>query len=154
MREPRKLLGRSRAFGSLSAIYQVEDGLEIEAHEQYYVVQRHVLFDDVLLVTIHRETGALYLILTGLLSLFFFGIAGTILSTNVDIAWAFAAVSAALGAPVFVLFLTRVFLGVDVVTVFGRRSKADLRFGIRKKRAREVYGTICAAVRHAQRRAT
>ena len=42
-------------------------------------------------------------------------------------------------------------MGRDVVTVFGRRSKAVLRFGsFRKQRAREVYGHVCAAVRRGQ----
>ena len=57
----------------------------------------------------------------------------------------------AFGLPALIAFLTRLLLGVDVVTVFGRRSKTNLRFALRKQRAREVYGTICAAVRNAQR---
>ena len=58
--ESRKLIGKSQTIGSRAAIYQVQDGLEIEMSEQYDVVQRRVLFDDVLMVTIHREIGPLY----------------------------------------------------------------------------------------------
>lgn len=150
--ETRPLLGKSRTFGSRATIYQGPDALEIEVNEQYDVVQKRVLYDDVLMVTIHREIGVLYLIATALLAFFFLGIAILILSVNVD-AWPVAIFFGALGLPALIALLTRLLLGVDVVTVFGRRSKTDLRFALRKQRAREVYGQICAAVRNAQRSA-
>ncbi len=150
--EPRKLLGKSRTLGSRAEIYQVDDGLVIEASEQYDIVQRRVLFDDVLMVTIHREMGALYLAGTGVIALFFLGIALLILSLNID-AWPAAVIFAIFGAPAFLAFLLRLFLGIDIVTIFGRRSKATVRFALRKQRAREAYGSICAAVRSAHRRA-
>jgi len=134
-------------------IYQGADALEIEVNEQYEVVEKRVLFDDVLMVTIHRELGAAYLFLTAILALFFLGIGILIVSVSFD-AWPVAAVFAVFGLPALIAFLTRLFLGVDVVTVFGRRSKTDLRFGLRKQRAREVYGLICAAVRSAHRRSS
>jgi hypothetical protein len=152
MNEPRKLLGKANTIVSRSAIYQVHDGLEIETNEQYDVVQRRVLFDDVMMVTIHREIGAFYLVVTGLISLFFLGIDLLIVSVNVD-AWPAALIFGIFGAPALMAFLIRLFLGVDVVTIFGRRSKANIRFTIRKKRAREVYGAICSAVRFAHRQA-
>lgn len=151
--ESRKQLGRSRSFGSRATIYQVADGLEIEVHEQYEVVQRRVLFDDVLMVTLHREKGPLFLVLTGMLAAFFLTIGLLIVSVNVD-AWPAALVFGVIGAFPCFAFLTRLFLGIDVITIFGRRSKADLHFALRKQRAREVYGTICAAVRSAHRRAS
>lgn len=151
--EPRKLLGKSRTIGSRAEIYQVDDGLVIEASEQYDVVQRRVLFDDVLMVTIHREKGALYLAGTGVIALFFLGIALLILSISID-AWPAALIFALFGTPALLAFLLRLFLGIDIVTIFGRRSKATIRFALRKQRAREAYGSICAAVRNAHRKAT
>ena len=151
--EPRRLIGKSHSIGARAAIYRVEDGLEIETSEQYDIVQRRVLFDDVLMVTIHRETGPLYLILTGSLAAFFLGIGFLILNVNVD-AWPAALMCGVFGAPALMAFLIRLFLGVDVVTIFGRRSKANIRFALRKARAREVYGAICAAVRAAHRAGT
>jgi uncharacterized integral membrane protein len=147
------MLGKSRTLGSRAIIYQGVDALEIEVNEQYEVVEKRVLYDDVLMVTIHREKGAIYLTVTALIALFFLGIAILIVSVNVD-AWPAAIVFAAFGLPALIAFLVRLLLGVDIVTVFGRRSKTDLRFALRKQRAREVYGTICAAVRNAQRVAT
>jgi hypothetical protein len=148
----RKLLGRSRTVGSRSAVYQTDDGLDVEVNEQYDVVQRRVLFDDVMMVTIHRQVGGLYLAITGLLAFVFGGLALLILSLNFD-AWPAALFFGILGAPFLLAFLTRLFLGLDVVTVFGRRSKAALHFGLRKKKARETYNALCAAVRDAQRNA-
>lgn len=148
--ETRKLLGKSRTLGSRAMIYQGVDALEIEVNEQYEVVEKRVLFDDVLMVTIHREKGVIYLIVSAFIALLFLGIAMMIVSISFD-AWPAAIVFGAFGLPALIAFLTRLFLGVDVVTVFGRRSKTDLRFALRKQRAREVYGTICAAVRNAQR---
>ena len=116
------------------------------------MVEKRVLFNDVLMVTIHREKGIFYLVLTALIALFFLGIAILIVSLNVD-AWPAALFFGIFGLPFLIAFLTRLLLGVDVVTVFGRRSKTDIRFALRKQRAREAYGTICAAVRNAQRRA-
>jgi hypothetical protein len=150
--ETRRLIGKAHSIGARAAIYQAEDGLEIETYEQYDVVQRRVLFDDVLMVTIHRELGPLYLFLTGALAAFFLGIGMLILSFNID-AWPAALVFGVFGAPALLAFLIRLFLGVDVVTIFGRRSKANIRFALRKRKAREVYGAICAAVRAAHREA-
>jgi uncharacterized integral membrane protein len=148
----RKVLGKSRSLGTRATIYQGADALEIEVSERYDVIEKRVLYDDVLMVTIHREKGVFYLILTALIALFFLGIGILIVSVNVD-AWPAAIVFGVFGLPALIAFLTRLLLGVDVVTVFGRRSKTDLRFALRKQRAREAYGTICAAVRNAQRRA-
>jgi hypothetical protein len=150
MTEPRKVLSRWRTAASRETVYQTADGLDVESNQQYEIVERRVLFDDVLLVTLHRYVGIAYPLVTGLFAAFFIGIGILILSINVD-SWIAAAIFGAIGAPFLIALLLRVMFGVDVITVFGRRSKAILRFGLRKKRAREVYGQVCAAVRNAQR---
>lgn len=146
-----QLLGKSRSFGSRSTIYQATDALEVEVNEQYEVVEKRVLYDDVMMVTIHREVGVAYMVVMGIVAAFFLGIAILIVSISID-AWPAAAIFGFFGVPALLAFLVRLFLGVDVVTVFGRRSKTDLHFALRKNRAREVYGLICAAVRHSHRR--
>jgi hypothetical protein len=102
------------------------------------------------MVTIHREMGPLYLFIMGSVAAFFLGIAMVIVGANVDL-WPAALLFVLLGSPALVAFLVRLLLGVDVVTIFGRRSKASIGFTWRKRRAREVYGAICAAVRSAHR---
>ena len=151
MKSPaRTLLGRSTGAASRTVVYQTPDGFEIETREQYEVIQRRVLYDDVLFVTYHREMGAVYLILTGLVSLLFIVISISVLSIDIDY-WPAALIVGGLGLPAVLAFLARLMFRVDVITIFGRRSKAAMRFGLRKKQARETYGQICAAVRAAQR---
>ena len=136
-------------FGS-DATYLTPDGLDVESTQNYEVVRRRVLFDDVHLVTLHRERGVAFLVVTGLFGAFFLGIAILIISISTS-AWPGALPFFAVGFATFLAFLIRLGLGRDVITVLGRRSKAVLRFGsFRKARAREVYGQICAAVRRGQ----
>ncbi|HEV7767135.1 MAG TPA: hypothetical protein VGQ76_19190 [Thermoanaerobaculia bacterium] len=141
----RTLLGKARTLGSRTTIYQTDDGLEIEINEQYEVTQKRVLYDDVLMVTIHRETGPGFVVITGLWSVFFILIGSVILSIDTDV-WPVAAVFYAIALPGLIGFLQRVIFGIDVVTVFGRRSKTAMRFAWRKRRARQVYAGICATV--------
>jgi hypothetical protein len=149
MSDTRRAVGKNATLLSREYVYESAEGFDVEAREAYEVVQRRVLYDDVQLVTLHREYGAAYLIITGVISLFFVTIAGFILTLGAE-AWIAALVVLATGSPAFFAFFLRLFLGVDVVTIFGRRSKASIRFRVRKRRAREVYGQICATVRRAQ----
>ena len=150
----RALIARTRTlFGSDSA-YLADDAVEMDQSVNYEVVRRRVFFDDVQLVTMHRERGLWFLLLTGAWGLLWTAVAIFIVAIDTD-SWGAALVFLAVGAPAVIAFLLRLAMGRDVVTVFGRRSKASLKFGIfRKARAREVYGQICAAVRRAQSRAT
>ncbi|HYI07838.1 MAG TPA: hypothetical protein VEK57_02100 [Thermoanaerobaculia bacterium] len=146
----RKLVGKSATFGIRQRVYQTADGFDVEMREQYEVMQRRVLFDDVQLVTIHHRLGPLYLILTGSIASLFAFIAILIVSVDAN-DWEAALVPAFIGLPFLILFLARLAFGQEVITIFGRRSKAEMRFAIRKRLARETYGKICAAVREAQR---
>lgn len=150
MNGTRKLVGKSATFGIRQRVYQTADGFDVEMREQYEVMQRRVLFDDVQLVTIHRRLGPLYLILMGSIATLFIFIAILIVAVDVN-DWPGAMVPAVMGLPFLIPFLVRLAFGQEVITIFGRRSKAEVRFSIRKRLARETYGKICAAVREAQR---
>lgn len=131
-------------------IWQTPEGFDVESNEHFEVANTRVFYDDVQLVTYHREYGALYLLITGFVSLGFLLLMGVIASLPRE-AWVVAVVFGVMGSPFMIAFLLRAAFGVDVVTIFGRRSKARLRYRFRKKKAREVYGHVCAAVRNAQR---
>lgn len=150
-RETRTLLGRSSSLTGREAVWQLADGLEIQSREHYEVQRKRVLFEDVCFVTYHREYGVLYLITTGLASLFFLGIAIAIVAAEFE-AWPVAIPFLVLGIPAFVALLIRVMFRLDIITVFGKRTKASIRFRLRKQRARETYAQIVATVRSAQRR--
>ena len=146
----RTLLHRSRTLLGTDAAYLAPDGIDLDSSQNYEVIRRRVFFDDVSLVTLHRERGAAFLLTTGAFGTFFLAMAVFIISINVN-AWQGALPFAVIGAPAFLACLLRLALGRLVVTVQGRRSRAVMRFGMfRSAKARNVYGQICSAVRRAQ----
>jgi hypothetical protein len=147
----RKPIGKSLSLAGSELVFQTADGFEIHRSTHYRVEELRVFHDDVMLVTIHREIGSLYVIFNGLVATFCLSFALIFLLID-DETWPAAVVFAIAGAPFVIALLLRLLLKVDVITIFGRRSTARMRFGFRKQRAREVYGQVCAAVRQAQRR--
>jgi hypothetical protein len=146
----RKLLCRSGGTFTTDAVYQTADGLEVDSSEHYEIVRRRVLYDDVQLVTYHSERGVGYLVLTGLWAALFLTAGISLLMASLQ-SWPGAMVFLAIGAPPMLMFLARLVFGRDAITVFGRRSKAVLRFsGARRARTRELYDRICADVRRVQ----
>jgi hypothetical protein len=138
-----------RGLTGRSVAYQIADGIEVESRQNFEVVRRRVFFDDVLMVTTHHEMTPLYLGAMALIGLFFIFIGIVLVNTDLKIA---GYVFFAIGAVPMIAFLLRLSLGLEVVTVIGRRSKAAMRFRGRSSRAREVYGALCNAVRDAHRR--
>ena len=148
----RALLGKWTSAMTRARVYEHPDSLEIESNEQFEVTKRRVFLDDVRLVTYHRRRGVTYLVTTGILAtlanfviLFAFFMGGEVVAP-VGILFGLVAVPSTLA------FLIRAIWGLDIVTVYGRRSKLAIRFRLQKTKAREVYGHVCAIVREAQRR--
>ena len=148
----RTLLGKWSTLASRERVYQTPDALEVESSENYEIKVYRVFYDDVRVVTIHRYRGVLFLTLSGLFGAGLFALVAFILTRGND-AWPAAIPFSLMALPFAIAFLVRAIFGVDVITVFGRRSKATLRFRVKKQKARQVYGQICAIVRQAQRRA-
>ena len=152
MKDPnRNLIGKWSSFIQRERVYAVPDGIEVEVDERIDVSSRRVLYDDVLLVTYHREHGALFLTLSGFFAFGFLALSiwlATLGTPGVVVGVMFGI----FGSPFLIAFLVRAIWGVDVITVFGRRSKAVIRYRVRKRRAREVHDLICAAVRSAHQK--
>lgn len=142
----RKLLGRNVGAMTREAVFETADAIETESHEGYDVTRKRVLFEEVLLVTIHREMGVLYVTLTAALTIIFAGTA--YLSSSFP---PVVIIFGILALTFFIVCAVRLILRVDIVSVFGRRSKAVMRFAVRKRRAREVYGRICSRALEVQR---
>jgi len=142
----RKLLGRNVGAMSREAVFETADAIESESREGYEVTRKRVLFEEVLLVTIHREVGVVYVTMTAILTVIFAGVA--ILSRSAP---AVAISFGILALPFFIACVVRLILRLDYVSIFGRRSKAVMRFSVRKRRAREVYGRICSRALEVQR---
>jgi hypothetical protein len=146
----RTFLNRARTFVGTDATYLTRDAIEVDSSQAYSVVRRRVFFDDVSLVTLHRERGWPFVVVTGVFGTFFLAIAIFIVAINVK-AWPASVPFAVVGLPVLIACLIRLAMGRSVVTVFGRRSRAVLRFGVfRSQGARDAYGQLCAAVRRGQ----
>ncbi|HEV7428466.1 MAG TPA: hypothetical protein VGQ46_19075 [Thermoanaerobaculia bacterium] len=142
----RKLLGRNIGAMSREAVFETADAIESESREGYEVTRKRVLYEEVLLVTLHRELGAVYVIAMGVFTLIFASVAFSAKREP-----AVAITFGVLALPFFIACAARVIMKLDFVSVFGRRSKAVMRFSIRKRRAREVYGRICSRALEVQR---
>ena len=146
-----RLGSRGRAF-ERESVYELPDGIEIESTANYEVVRRRVLFEDVLLITYHREMGFWFVVLNGLVGAFFLFMGLLVVSAQrTGSVWPYLTPWLVLAFPFLLAATLRMFLGVEVISIFGRRSKAQIRFTYRKQRARELYGRILARVRQAQR---
>lgn len=146
---PRTKLGRNVGVVTRESVYETADGIEVDSREGYDVVRKRVLFEEVLLVTIHRTLGVSYVVVMAVATLLFGGLAliFQFSANETAVAITFAIVT----LPFLIGFIVRLILKLDFVTVFGRRSKAVMRFAVKKRRAREVYGHICSRAREVQR---
>ena len=147
----RKLLGTASDFLTRVRVYLTDDAVEIDEIEGYNGVRKRVLFDEVLLVTLDRRRRLQSLLVWGGLTLLF-SLPGTIAAfTTGDRARLVGLIMiAAMGGPFFAGFLVHVAAGTDHVTVFGKRTIAQMRFVLRKRRAREVFALLRDRVRTSQ----
>jgi len=143
----RERIGRWSDVATRHLVYKTDAAIEIDEHDHFEILRRRVFFDDVVFVTYHKELGGGYVAVMVILFLIFAGVA--ILSRTVMplmIPFIILALACA------VLAAIRVTMLLDVVTVFGKRTKASVRFGMRKAKAREVFDDICTRVDEAQQR--
>ena len=148
--DERPLICKTSDLFSRDVVRHGTDGLDILSSHAFTVDERRLLFDDVQLVTRHVQRSALFLVLTALFGGSLVGLAIFVFALNSDM-YALAIPLFVVGLPAILAFFIHLAVGREVITVNGRRSKLVLRFsGLRKQRARDVYGAICAAVRHGQ----
>lgn len=146
---PRVRLGRFAGLATRFAIYRTDVAIEIDERDNFEVQRRRVFFDDILLITHHRELGGWYVAAMMIAILLFGGGAVLFLISEERPA---AATLGFLAAPFAILLLLRIILRVDVVTVFGRRTKATLRYSFRKAFARETFEDLSRRAHAAQQR--
>jgi hypothetical protein len=147
----RHYLGKVTGFGHVQRVYQTREAIEVDEQEGYDVVRRRVFYDDVLLVTYHRFIGRGFVIAMAILGGGMAVLAmlnGRETADATRVTW----VLAAMAAPFVIALALRLALKVDAVTVYGRRTKAQVHFWVRKGRARRVFNSICRAVKETQDR--
>ena len=143
----RQRIGRNNDFATRQVIYRTPLGIEVDELDHFEVNRKRVFYDDVLLVTYHRQQTWGFIVLMAFVVLLF----GSLAVVAKDVA-PLAMTLAFVAALALIFGANRLLFQVDVVSVFGRRSKASIRFPYRKSRARQVYNEICTNVAAAQRR--
>lgn len=142
----RTWIGASSGLFERQRVFAFAGGLEVD-EPGLQPTRRRVLFDEVLLVTYHRYFGWVFLTFMALFALVCLGSAAV---AALDGDGATATVFAASSWFFVILFVLRLVFRVDVVTVYGRRTKAVTKFSFRKRRAREVFDWVCEQARRAQ----
>ncbi len=139
--------------GTRARFVLTEEAIEVDEVEGVEVTRRRVLLDDVLAVTLHRQRQVGLLVATGLIALAAAGLALALLLDGPGTPAAPAAVIFGMfGLPALVVFVVHLAVGVQHVSVYGRRSRARVSFLLRHGRARELRDLICRAVRDRQSR--
>lgn len=147
---PRALLCSHRRGAVAQRAYETPLAVEVDAGSRYEVSRRRVFFDEVRLVTLHRERRIGYLLGTGVGALALSALWVSLARGPGDLWRLYLFMWAITALPLLIAFGLRLALGVDVVTVQGRRTRAELRFAFRKQRARQVFERLCRRVREAQ----
>lgn len=147
-RSPRRLLGRTTAFGVRQKVYLVDEGLEIDEADHGWVERKRVFFDDVLAVTRHSILGWQFLAGMGCVTAFLLAPAIALLFSPDG--WP----AMIFFGPMILVFVgliaLRLVLRLDVVTVYGKRGKAELTYWFRKRRADETFRDLCERTRATQ----
>jgi membrane protein implicated in regulation of membrane protease activity len=145
----RTLIGRNFGFGTRERVFESEDAIEVDATDQYELSRKRVLFEDVALITYHREYGWAFLSVQTFVAIVFLAIAEVTYAAGGG--WIPAMIISVFALPSIVAIFLRVTLQVDVISIFGRRSRATIRFSFQKKKARELYGRLCHRTRQMQK---
>ena len=143
----RRFLGRYNDLVTRAAIYETGSALEVDQQENFEIARKRVFFHDVLLVTMHERTPLLAIVASLLFAALLFVI-GAVTGRSAG------AVVAMFGVPPAAYGIARITRPDTVITVFGRRSKARIRFALRRRRAHKLYDELCARIRQAQTEVT
>lgn len=143
-------LGRKPGFLTRERVFRFPDGLEMDLVLGAQARCRRVFFDEVHLVTLHRTKGWVLLLVTGIL--FVLAAAASLLAGLIGGAPVGLGIFVFTALPAAVVFFLRLGLGLDVVTVHGKRSRAEIHFFLKKARAREVFQQVARLARERQER--
>ncbi len=139
----RRFLGRYNTAIMRHAIYASDAAIEVDQQENFKIIRKRVFFEDVLLVTQHDRVGILA-VMFSLGFAAFLMLIGAIAGGPSGFAFGSFAV-------LFLIYgLLRIRIKESIITIFGRRSKARIRFTMRRARAQRLYEEICELVRRAQ----
>lgn len=143
----RRRIGRWSNVATRQVVYQTDDALEVEEIDLTELTRKRVYFDDILLVTMYSRVGIAFVVTMAVFFLLFITAAALFQSERMpNAAMAFGLSS----MPFLLALFARALLKQEVITVYGRRSKASLRFTFRKTYAHEKFNEICELARTSQ----
>lgn len=145
----RTLLGTGFDLGRRLRVYETAEAVVVDEANFLRGRRRRVFYDEVLLVTLHDFVGWPLAVALGVVDLVAVG-ATVLLAVN-QVYWA-ALVAGLASLVLSALMVARFTARVQAITVYGRRSQAQVTFWLRDRRARATFGRLCARVLHAQER--
>lgn len=144
----RRFLGSAGTWTHRVRVYLADDAVEVDEIEGYEGTRSRVLFDEVLLLTLDRRRRAVTLVVC-------FGVGLSLyLPVAIKPEGILLAIMSVYAAPFLIVGLLHVAFGTDCITVFGRRSTAQMRFSFRKARARRVFAELQERIALAQQGAS
>ncbi len=147
----REYLGQVRDLGGAARVYKAAGAFEVDELEGTSGIRRRIFFEDIFLVTHHREVGTTFALVVGAIcAVLFFIIMGTLaggVSNPSSSGLIVGGVVAFLSAPLFIVYLNRVIRKKDVITIFGRHGRARMEFEWRKAKARSIFQDACKVAR-------
>ena len=139
----RRFLGRYNDVVTRHAVYATDIAIEIDERDNFAIVRKRVFFEDVQLVTMHDRVG----IAAVFFSLGFAGFLGLVGLIAGGVA---GGVTILFSLPFLAYGIIRIRIKESIITIFGRRSRARIRFTLRRARAQRLYDELCAQVRRVQ----
>lgn len=143
----RRRIGRWSNVATRQVVYQTDDALEVEEIDLTELTRKRVYFDDILLVTMYSRVGIAFVVTMAVFFLLLVTAAALFQSERMPNA---AMVFGLSSMPFLLALFARALLKQEVITVYGRRSKASLRFTFRKTFAHEKFNEICELARTSQ----
>lgn len=150
----REYLGQVRDIGGVTRVYKAAGAYEMDELEGTSGIRRRIFFEDIFLVTYHREAGTTWVLVVGsicaVLLLIILGMLADGLSNRASSGLIVSGVVAFLSAPLFIVFLNRVIRKKDIITIFGRHGRARMEFEWRKAKARNIFQEACRLARNSR----
>ena len=139
----RRFLGRYNDVVTRHAVYATDSAIEVDERDNFAIVRKRVFFEDVQLVTLHDRVG--------IAAVFFsLGFAGFLGLVGLIAGGVGGGVTVLFGLPFLAYGIIRIRIKESIITIFGRRSRARIRFTLRRARAERLYDDLCAQVRRVQ----
>ena len=143
----REFLGSFTSVVTRQRAYRIANGLELDNIDHFEVTRRRVFYDDVVAITYHQTVGTVLIPLFSILAVMM--LLSAVLASSEPIA---VGIFVSLALLFLIPVVIRALRKIDIITVFGKRTKITMRFSFRKERARQLYNEITASVRTTQQR--